>query len=115
MKFDTINFNKTYKGSRKFSEDSPYFPIFIESLEKNKELFERIKFCNDVLQIPPIYTFVKYHKDVFYKQMAVNEKRGLGACFGYLYQFIYNEGYKAQTTWVGHKETGIKNASYFKK
>ncbi|MBQ7769597.1 MAG: hypothetical protein IJ373_00230 [Clostridia bacterium] len=44
--------------------------------------------------------------------MTLNEKRGLGACFGYLFQNIW--GYqKAVLTWVGEKTTNIKNASYF--
>ena len=100
-----------YKGKTSFVNESVYFKYFAESLDE-KKLHEHIIFCNDVLHLPPIYVFVKYYKEFFTKEMTANEKRGLGACFGYLFQVMY--GYKeAKSVWVGDKITGIKNASYF--
>lgn len=112
MDFPTEEFNKTYKGTRKFSEESKYYEIFLISLQRDKELFEHIRFCNDILKLPPIYVFVKYYKDFFNKPMETNEKRGLGACFGYLFQYIWGYAY-AVSAWVGDKTTNIKNASFF--
>lgn len=100
-----------YKGKTSFVNESKYYKFFVDSLDDQK-LYEHIVFCNDVMQLPPIYVFVKYYKEVFTEKMTANEKQGLGACFGYLFQFMY--GYKeAKPVWVGEKTTGIKNASYF--
>ncbi len=109
--FDVNDFLSVYKGKRAFVEESEYFTLFLEMLQDEK-LCEHIRFCNDVLQIPPVYVFVKYYKDVFNREMTISEKRGLGSCFGYLFQNMW--GYsKATLTWVGEKTTNIKNASYF--
>ena len=111
--FDTDDFLRTYKGKRAFVEGSPYFETFLKSLE-DLELYDKIRFCNDVLQIPPIYTFVKYYKDVFTTELSTAEKQGLGACFGYLFQKKW--GYaKSVPVWAGDRRTNIKNASYFLK
>ena len=117
MRIDTNSFLKRqsdflskYKGKTSFTE-SKYYKYFVKSLD-DKELYEHIVFCNDILRLPPIYVFVKYYNELFTEEMTANEKRGLGACFGYLFQFMY--GYKeAKSVWVGEKTTGIKNASYF--
>ena len=110
--FDVEEFLAVYKGKRSFVYESEYFSVFLKSLQEDVALFEHIRFCNDVLKLPPVYVFVKYHKDIFFREMTVNEKRGLGACFGYLFQNVL--GYeKAVLTWVGEKTTNIKNASYF--
>ena len=111
--FDTDDYLRTYKGKRSFVEGSPYFETFLKSLE-NLDLYDKIRFCNDVLQIPPIYTFVKYYKDVFTTELSTTEKQGLGACFAYLFQKMW--GYqKPIAVWVGEKKTNIKNASYYLK
>lgn len=111
--FDKEAFNSKYKGTRKFTEESEYYRLFLDSL-KDKTLYEHMRFCNDVLQIPPIYVFVKYYANHFKREMSVNEKRGLGACFGFLFQYTEAFGYtQAKHVWVGDTVTGIKNASYF--
>lgn len=108
--FDTEAFNNKYKGTRKFSETSQYYTLFIRSLSDEK-LYEHIIFCNDILKIPPVYVFVKYYN---IGALTDAEKRGLGACFGYLFRFSENFSYKtAVPVWVGDTKTGIKNASYF--
>ena len=86
---------------------------------QDDELLEKIKFANDVLGVPPIKTFILYEreylkKDIFNEKMSSVAKRGLGACFGYLYKFIYG-GYESEQTWFNDKDTSIKTASYFKK
>lgn len=118
MNFTIEDFTKTYKGTRKFTDESPYFREFLKNLE-DTELQSHIKFCNDVLEIPPIEVYIKSRRDIFNKTMAKNEKLGLGACFGFLFQYgEYKKEYGAGSAvvkWVGDEITGIKNASYFKK
>ncbi len=111
--FSIEEFNKTYKGTKKFCQESEYFDVFLKFYngELNKYL-DNIIFCNDVLQIPPIYTFVKIYKENFKKCLNAYEKKSLGACFGYMFKYIL--GYKKSISkWVGDEITNIKNASYF--
>lgn len=113
------DFLKTYKGMRTFmDEEGGYYSLFRELL-KDEELLSHIRFANDTLHVPPLKTFVLHErdflkKDVFGEKLSTVAKRGLGACFGYLYKCMYG-GYESEPCWVNDAPTGIKTASYFKK
>ena len=47
------------------------FDLFLDFIQ-NDELLEHIKFSNDVLGIPPVYTFIVYERD-YLKNSFVNE------------------------------------------
>lgn len=118
MNWNEEDFLKTYKGTEKFvfGEGREYYLLFLELLE-NEELLSHIKFANDVLNEPPLKTFILYEREylkkaIFDKKMTPVQKRGIGACFGYLYKFIYG-GYYSEQSWLNDKQTGIKTASYF--
>ena len=118
MNWNEEEFLKTYKGTEKFvlGEGREYYLLFLELL-KNEELLSHIKFANDVLEEPPLKTFIFYERDylkknLFGKKMTPVQKRGIGACFGYLYKFIYG-GYESEQSWFNDDKTGIKTASYF--
>ena len=119
INFDEQEFLRIYRGTESFvTNESKYYKLFLALLQDD-ELLEKIKFCNDVLNVPPIKTFIIYERDylcknVFSEKMSPIAKRGLGACFGYLYKFIYG-GYESEQTWFNDEKTGIKTASYFKK
>ena len=70
-----------------------------------------------VIIFHPLKTFILYERDylkkpVFDKKMTPVQKRGIGACFGYLYRFIY-DGYESEQSWFNDEKTGIKTASFF--
>ena len=117
IEFNEQDFLRTYRGTESFvTNESKYYKLFLELL-KDEELLDKIKFANDVLGIPPIKTFIIYEReylkrDIFNEKMSSIAKRGLGACFGYLYKFIY-KGYESEPTWFNDEKTGIKTASYF--
>lgn len=112
-RFDREKFTQIYKGTATFCE-TKYFDKFIELLG-DEIVLEHIKFANDVLGVPPVESMIKYYRTFFNEVMLPSEKQGLGACFGYLYRFIY-KNYEAEQVWVGDtKITGIKTASVFKK
>lgn len=119
MEWNQDDFLKTYRGTETFvTEEGGYYALFLELL-RDETLLGHIRFANDVLKIPPLKTFILYtrdvlKKDVFRTAMTTTAKRGLGACFGYLYKFIYG-GYESEPCWFNDAETGIKTASYFKK
>lgn len=119
IEFDEQDFLKTYRGTETFVKaESKYYKAFLELL-KDEKLLDRIKFCNDVLSVPPVKTFILYERDylkrdIFNEKMSSVAKRGLGACFGYLYKFIY-AGYTSEQSWFNDEKTGIKTASFFLK
>lgn len=118
MNWNEEDFLKTYKGTEKFvlGEGREYYLLFLDLL-KDEELLSHIKFANDVLAVPPLKSFVLCEREylkrnVFDKKMTPVQKRGIGACFGYLYKFIYG-GYESEQSWFNDENTGIKTASYF--
>lgn len=118
MEWDEEKFLKTYKGTEKFVTDEglEYYLRFLELL-KNEELLLHIKFANDILGEPPLKTFILHEREylkkgVFDKKMTPVQKRGIGACFGYLFKFIYG-GYESEQRWFNDEKTGIKTASCF--
>jgi hypothetical protein len=117
--FNEKDFIEKYRGTDKFlSEGAKYYKLFLDLL-KNEELLDKIKFANDVLQIPPIKTFISYQRDylkndIFNEKMSSAIKQGFGACFGYLYRFMYG-GYEPKQCWVNDEKTGIKTASRFER
>lgn len=117
MKWDEEDFLKRYRGMERFvTNEREYYSLFLE-LMQNNDLLGQIKFANDVLGVPPLKSFVLYHRkfsgtNLFDKKMDALPKRGLGACFGYLYKFIYG-GYESDTCWFDDEKTEIKTASYF--
>ncbi len=119
MIWNEEDFLKTYKGTETFvTKEHAYYALFMELLE-DEDLLAHIRFANNVLGVPPLKTFVLYErdvlkKDVFRTPMTPAAKRGLGACFGYLYKFIYG-GYGSEQCWFNDAPTGIKTASCFKK
>ena len=117
MKFEEKLFLEKYRGMDSFLiEGKEYFDYFKQLLE-NEELLEKIRFANDVLGTPPLYTFIVYVRDFlgedkFNSELSKCIKQGLGACFGYLYRFIYTN-YEPVQCWINDKKTGIKTASKF--
>lgn len=118
LKFDEKDFIAKYRGIGPFlTDEARYYKAFLK-LTENDALLASIKFCNDELKIPPIKTFILYERNhgntVFDKKMSAIAKRGLGACFGYLYRFVYQE-YEPEQSWFNDEKTGIVTASFFKK
>lgn len=116
MKFDVSKFNKTYRGTKWFSEESHYFKEFLNDIQDD-ELMSHLRFCNDILHIPPVYAYVRYRSDLYTVHLERKEKLALGACFGFIFQYgeyaPFYGPHTAHKIWVGEKITNIKNASYF--
>lgn len=119
MDWNEERFLKTYKGTETFvTAERGAYSLFLELLD-DEELLSHIRFANDVLHIPPLKTWILYERDVlkrdvFREKLSSTAKRGLGACFGYLYKFIYG-GYGSEPCWFNDALTGIKTASCFQK
>lgn len=120
IEFNEENFLKVYRGSEKFvTEAKQYYNLFLGLLQ-NEELLGQIKFANDYLKEPPLKSFIYYCRGekktkLFDIKMESFVKQGLGACFGYLYRFMYNEHYTPRQCLVNDGKTGIKTISRFEK
>ena len=94
-KFNINDFTTIYKT--KVEEDDVIFKRFIEFIEDEEKL--RIMFfLNDEYSIPPADLFTRMNKDLFDEiksDFILNkgEKQKLGAYFGYLFQFMYEDKY----------------------
>lgn len=118
--FDENDFLRRYRGTAKFIDTgSEYYQAFLDLL-KDDDLLEKIRFANDVLGAPPLATFILYHRTVQGKKLFCEKikesylKQGLGACFGYLYRFIYR-GYEPVQCRFNDDLTGIQTVSRFRK
>lgn len=117
IEFNEQDFLRTYRGTETFiTNEGRYYKLFLDLL-KDEELLEKIRYANDVLRVPPLKSFILYErdylkKDVFNEKMSSVAKRGIGACFGYLYKFIY-KGYDSEQSWFNDEKTQIKTASFF--
>jgi hypothetical protein len=117
-KFNEDDFLKKFRGMKQFvTVDVGYYNCFLNLL-KDDDLLEKIKFANDILCVQPLKTFILYERlqgnTLFERPLSDRIKKGLGACFSYLYTFIYG-GYEGVSAWVNDGLTGVKTASYFKK
>lgn len=118
--FNEDKFLKSYRGSEKFITNAKeYYELFL-SLLKDEDLLGKIKFANDYLSEAPLKAFIYYCReekvtDLFNRKLDSYVKQGLGACFGYLYRFMYMENYEPRQCLVNDELTGIKSISRFVK
>jgi hypothetical protein len=117
IEFNEDDFFKKYRGTKQFvTDDAEYYNCFLNLL-KDDILLGKIKFANDILCVAPLKSFIIYERTngnpLFDRPLSDRIKKGLGACFGYLYKFIY-KGYKAEPSWFNDELTRVKTASYFK-
>ena len=75
----------------------------------NSHLMENIKFCNDVMKIPPAKHFLLANKLENYP-MTKEDNQAVGAIFGFIFKDIF--GYKNQESMSCRINT-IKTASRF--
>lgn len=128
MEFNEEELLKYYHGVNSFvcgKKDTPgsspsiYYTEFLNDV-KNDELMAHLKFCNDVLKRPPVSVYAKYKRLNGWQgrpKLTSEEKKGLGACFGYIYQFgaYAGEYQSSERVSVTDSDSGIVTASYFKK
>ena len=85
-------------------ENQEFWNICIDSLT-DKELLKNIIFCNDVLKIPPIKTFLTFYRDDFIRLTGNDQailsrvlKQSIGAFWGMVFKFVF--GYRNQRSGV---------------
>ena len=96
-------FSLRYRHFKEFQEDPAYRPYWNKCMEavKDRELFSHIIFCNDLLHIPPVKTFLLYYEQdlirITGREDAALEpfvKKSIGAFWGMVFKFVL--GYRDQ-------------------
>lgn len=103
-------FVSKYKAFGKFVDSGEYWNMCIDAV-LDKTLLEHIIFCNDVLNNPPVHTFLRTKIDELKdKQLSEFEKRAVGAFWGYVFKFVFEYQYQKSVT---AKVNSVRTASYF--
>lgn len=110
---------KLYSGFSNFI-GSEEWKLCVDFIQKD-HLLKSVKFANDYLGIPPVKSFVRYHREFLtkdHRKINAQTKRGIGAFWGYVFRSLLsngNEKYVSSNVWVGETEFGLKTASIFLK
>ena len=112
-KFSENDFREKYRSIKESFFAGKYYKKFLELLNDDATL-SHIKWANDTLDFPPIKSMILNYRDFFNERMSDDDKKSLGACFGYLYRFVYG-GYESDKSGAGEKITGIVKSARFKK
>lgn len=117
-------FLEYYKNFKNFKEGEykQYWDLCNRSLS-NREFISYMILCNDLNGIPPVKSFLLYHKDGI-EHLSGNKdckldaytRRSIGAFFGMLFQYVlgYNHS-KTKIVRVTMQEFGLSTASVFLK
>ena len=114
--FDVADFNRRYRGTKQFSQKSILFQQFLRDVT-DLTLMEKIRFANDIAHIPPVYSYLVYRENMLQAPLQRDEKKNIGKCFGYLYQYgfyasLYGEDSKTNVR-AAHAKSGLTTASWF--
>ena len=103
------DFTGVYKPQSNFPDSGVLWDTCISTI-KNTQLMDRIIFNNDVMQIPPVKTFLMANQAI---QPLTNneEKKAIGAFWGFVFKFVF--GYTNQKDNVPINTKGVKKAAYF--
>ena len=96
-------FSDCYRHFKEFQESPDYRPYWDKCMEalRDRELLSHIIFCNDLLRIPPIKTFLLYYAQDFIRMTGREDaalepfvKKAIGAFWGMVFKFVL--GYRDQ-------------------
>lgn len=108
---DKINkdFGNHYKPFSNFKNSGVIWDECIKAVN-DLELMNHIIFCNDVLEIPPVKTFLAANTTLTGPFSDI-EKKSIGAFWGFIFKFVFN--YKSQKDSVPVNLKSIKTATYY--
>ncbi len=117
------SFKATYKLFAKFSYSRQYAKYYEKCIEavRDEDLLGHIIFCNDVHNIPPALSFVKYYEKEIRAIIGKGEnskiehyiKKSIGAFWSFVFKRIL--GYTFGESICVNRCFGIKKATYYKK
>lgn len=102
------NFAGKYRRFAGFIDSGYLWDLVIKTIN-DIELMRNIKFCNDIMQIPPIKVFVLAQRPAL-PELNNSEKQSVGAVFGFIFKDVF--GYTDQES-VSCVVNTIKTATRF--
>ena len=101
-------FASKYRRFSSFIDSGLLWDLVLQTI-RNAEMMRNIKFCNDIMKIPPVKTFVLIHKSQL-NDLTNEEKQSIGAVFGFVFKDVF--GYTEQES-VSCVINTIKTATRF--
>lgn len=118
-----MQFSSHYRHFREFQESPDYRPYWDKCMEavRDRELFSHIIFCNDLLRIPPIKTFLLYYEQdlirITGREDAALElfvKKAIGAFWGMVFKFALGYQDQESVSVSLNQRFFVRTATYFK-
>ena len=103
------DFTSVYRPQSNFPGSGVLWNECINAI-KDTKLMNYIVFCNDVMKIPPVKTFLMANNNVVYP-FSNEEKKAIGAFWGFVFKFVF--GYTQQKDNVPINTKGVKKAACF--
>lgn len=103
------DFTSVYRPQSNFPSSGALWNECINTIN-DVRLMNNIIFCNDVMKIPPVKTFLMANKAVI-SPFSNEEKKAMGAFWGFVFKFVF--GYTQQKDNVPINTKDVKKAAYF--
>lgn len=103
------DFTQAYRPQSNFPNSGILWDECINAVGDVK-LMNNIIFCNDVMKIPPVRTFLMANSTLT-PPFSNEEKKAVGAFWGFVFKFIFN--YNSQKDNVPVNTKSVKKAAYF--
>lgn len=81
------DFSTRYRRFSSFVDNGDLWDRIIDTV-RDVELMKNIVFCNDVMKIPPVKTFIMAQKTPL-KDLENDEKQAIGAFFGFIFKDVF--------------------------
>ena len=116
-------FSNCYRHFKEFQESPDYRPYWDKCMEavRDQELLSHIIFCNDLLRIPPIKTFLLYYEQDLIRitgredaALELFAKKAIGAFWGMVFKFALGYQDQESVSVSLNQHFFVRTATYFK-
>ena len=117
------HFSDNYRHFKEFQLSPEYRPYWDKCMEavKDRELLSHIIFCNDLLHIPPVKTFLLYYEGDFVSITGREDaaldtfvKKAIGAFWGMVFKFALGYRDQESVSISLNQKFFVRTATYFK-
>ena len=117
------HFSDNYRHFKEFQLSPEYRPFWDKCMEavKDRELLSHIIFCNDLLHIPPVKTFLLYYEGDFVSITGREDaaldtfvKKAIGAFWGMVFKFALGYRDQESVSISLNQKFFVRTATYFK-
>ena len=115
-------FSTSYRHFKEFQESPDYRPYWDKCMEtvRDRELLSHIIFCNDLLRIPPVKTFLLYYEQDFIRITGREDaalepfvKKAIGAFWGMVFKFVLGYREQESVSISLNQRFFVRTATYF--